>query len=137
MKTNRTHRFLSLIMTLLVTMSSFSMSIRSHYCGDDLIEVSLFSNTESCTAGETCSAQKETANFECCYDIIDVVESHEFLKTGSFEDFNTVHKNFFSSYLIYTVESFESIHWRPVPSHMYKSPNLIFDIHLLDEVYLI
>ncbi|MGJ8592213.1 MAG: HYC_CC_PP family protein [Aquaticitalea sp.] len=137
MKTSKSHQFLSVVMTILVTMSSFSMTIKSHYCGDELIDMSIFNDTDACMTSDACSLTEEIENFECCYDIVDVVESHEFLKSGNFDDFNPIQKHFFLSYLNTLTVLYEPLQKRTIPNPYYKPPPLVYDIHCLDEVYLI
>ena len=42
------HKIFSLSMALLVLMSTVSVTIEKHFCGDHLVDVAIFSDAEKC-----------------------------------------------------------------------------------------
>ncbi len=120
-------------MALLVLFSTVSIAIEKHYCGDVLIDVSMFVEAEKCQM-ETLEVLQEKS---CCKDEIQVVKGQDELSVTSSDDLDIKQQYFFASYLFSYLNSFESLPKQTIPHQDYAPPNLVHDIHVLDEVYLI
>ena len=67
----------SVLMAFIVLFSTMSFSISEHYCGDNLVDSSLFSTAESCgmemekpSPLEDCKIQKNN----CCKDVVNCLK---------------------------------------------------------------
>ena len=115
------HKTFSVTLSCLVLFSTLSFTVEKHYCGNHLVDVAIFTKAENC--GMDLEAFS-TANFEkkhCCKDEIQVVKGQDKLKKSSFEDL-----------LLY-----EGLPEQVIPHKNYSPPNLVADIHVLDQVFLI
>lgn len=125
----------STALTLLVLFSTFSFTVEKHYCGNTLVDIAVFSEAKGCGM-ETASMAK--AKKPCCKDTVDLIEGQDELNIVSFDDLEFSTQLFVSSY-IYTafVSFFESLPKQIIPHKEYSPPNIIYDIQLLDAVFLI
>ena len=132
------HRCTSLLLAILVVFSTLSFTIEKHYCGDNLIDTSFFANAKTCgmeMAPDSCDTK--TVKKSCCKDEIKLVKGQDELKVNTFDDLK-FHQQFFLQALDYSyVSLYESLPKKIIPNKDYSPPNLVLDIHVLDEVYLI
>lgn len=134
MKYLLSHKIFAVALSALVLFSTFSYTVEKHYCGDKLVDVVVFSEIESCCAvAETVSKLKAP----CCKNEIDFIEGQDELSIVNFDDLDYSTQLFISSY-IHTYDSlFESLPKRIIPNKNYSPPNIVYDIQLLGEVFLI
>jgi len=124
-------------MALLVLVSTVSFAVEKHYCGDYLMAVSVFSTTEACgmaVVDDMVSTSVEKNN--CCKNETEVVKGQDELKFRDFEDFTTFQQLFITSYVYSYINLFEGLQ-QVTPHKNYSPPNLIADIQVLDQVFLI
>ena len=115
--------------------STLSFTVEKHFCGDNLIDVAVFSEAKKCGGIDS----KETLYVKkpCCKDTVDVYEGQDELSTS---DFDTVDKTIKLNIIafVYTYSQlFESLPKPIIPHKEYSPPNLIKDIQVLDETFLI
>lgn len=129
----------AILMAFVVLFSTMSFSISEHYCGDHLVDSSLFSKAESCgmemgnpVPPKDCSIQKD----DCCSDIIKQIEGQTNLKTGV-SNLNFEQQLFVASFVYTSINLFEGLATNIVPFKYYSPPLLVKDIQVLDEVFLI
>nr|WP_203257816.1 hypothetical protein [Hyunsoonleella ulvae] len=118
---------------MLVLFSTVSFTIEKHYCGDTLIDVAVFSEAKSCGMESADVMQQKS----CCDDEIDVVEGQDELKQASFEELDIEQQQFLVAFTYAYFNGFKSIPKETIPHKDYSPPNLIYDIQVLDEVFLI
>lgn len=116
-------------MALLVLCSTTSFTLEKHYCGDALVDVAIFSEAKSCGDMDI----KKT----CCDDELDVVEGQDELKLSSFEDLDLEQQQFLVSFAVTYLNTFESLFEETILHKAYSPPDLVYDIQVLDEVFLI
>ena len=85
---DRILQLISMAMAVLVLISTLSVSIEKHYCGDHLVDVAIFSEAESCgmemtdmdlsTSEDGPSISKKT----CCTDVVNLLEGQLWLEVG-------------------------------------------------------
>lgn len=120
-------------MALLVLLSTVSFTVEKHYCGDVLIDVAVFAKAKKCTSG-----LEEVQCKTCCKEEIDLIKGQEVLKVSSNEDFGVEHQLMFLQAFAQTYCGlFESLPKPIIPYKNYSPPNLITDIQLLDQVFII
>lgn len=130
------HNVFSLAMAFLVLLSTVSFTMEKHFCGDTLIDVAIFSPVTTCgmdMAAASFTSDKKT----CCKNELEIVKGQDKLKKASFEDF-TLQQQIFINTLVYTyINLFEGLPEQVVPHKDYTPPNLVLDIQILDQVFII
>lgn len=119
-------------MALLVLLSTVSFTIDKHFCGDVLIDVSMFSKADTCGMKVIEIAQKNS----CCKDVVDVVKGQDKLQLESLSDFNML-PQFLSTFVYTYINLFEGLPKQLIPHKDYSPPNLVTDIQVLDQVFII
>lgn len=137
MKTKLSHKLFSALLALLVMVSTFSLAIEKHFCGDILVDVSLFSNVDSCCGGADDLDVSKTTKKSCCKNEVDVVEGQDNLVIKTSEDLDKITKQVLISYVFSFTKIFENTPKLIVPHKHYSPPIIVKDIHVLDETYLI
>ncbi|MFD2725319.1 HYC_CC_PP family protein [Hyunsoonleella rubra] len=128
-----THKLFSVGLAILVLFSTVSFTIEKHYCGDVLVGTSVFAAAENCGMEAMEKAQKKS----CCKDEVDVVEGQDELKITSFEDLDIEQQQFLVAFTQFYINLFESLPKQVIPHKDYSPPNLVQDIQVLDQVFLI
>lgn len=126
----------SLTMAFLVLLSTVSFTLEKHFCGDTLIDTALFSQPDTCgTDVEAAPISPEEQT--CCKDEVVIVKGQDKLKKASSEDFN-IDQQFFITALFYSYNNlFEGLPEQFNPHKDYFPPNLVADIQVLDQVFII
>ena len=122
-----------MLLALLVLLSTVSFTIEKHYCGDTLVDVSVFSEAQKCAMEAMEILQKKT----CCKDEVNVVKGQDELKFSSFEDLEFSQQQFITAYLYTYIDLFEGLPKQIIPHKDYSPPNLVADIQVLDQVFII
>lgn len=137
--TSMLHKILSIAMAFVVLFSTMSFTISKHYCGDTLVDTSLFREVKSCgmemqnSTNEDCSVIKKN----CCTNEQIVIEGQDTLKLDFTAKLNLQQKIFVSSFVYSYVNLFENVINKNIHFKDYSPPLIVKDIHTLDEVYLI
>jgi hypothetical protein len=126
------HKYFSLIMAFLVLFSTVSFTVDKHYCGDILVDTAVFSEALDC--GMEMSASKKKS---CCKEELEVIKGQDKLKLSKFEELPLHHQVFISSSEYSILNLFESIDKEIIPHKNYSPPNLVADIQVLDQVFII
>lgn len=127
------HKLFSSLLALMVLFSTVSFTIEKHYCGDVLVDASMFTEAEKCGMEALEILQKKS----CCKDEVDVVEGQDELKLSSFEDLDLEQQQFLVAYTYAYINGFVGLPKETIPHKDYSPPNLVFDIQVLDQVFLI
>ncbi|WP_408033184.1 HYC_CC_PP family protein [Tenacibaculum xiamenense] len=133
-------KIVSSLMALVVLFSTMSFTYDLHFCGDTLVDMALFSKAKSCgmekavelKTADNCSVSKKG----CCTDKQVFVEGQSELKQ-SFDNLTFEQQLFVTSYVYAYINLFEVLHNKVIPFKNYSPPNVVKDIQLLDEVFLI
>ncbi|MGB5189087.1 HYC_CC_PP family protein [Robiginitalea sp.] len=134
-------RIASLFMALLVLLSTLSFSVGMHFCGDSLVDFSLFESGDTC--GMTAQTQKPPTSCEmmemdmdCCSDVAFVVEGQQELKL-SFDPLTFEQELFVSSFVYTYLSLFEDPSEYNPHFKDYAPPPLIRDVQILNQTFLI
>lgn len=127
------HKVFSTLLAFLVLLSTVSFTIEKHFCGDILVDVSLFSEAEKCGM-ETLEIQMKKT---CCKYEVDVVKGQDELKFSSFDDLEFEHQQFLASFVYSYINLFEGLPNQIIPHKDYSPPNLVADIQVLNGTFLI
>jgi hypothetical protein len=129
------HKSFSVLLALLVLFSTVSITIEKHFCGDILIDVAVFVEAQKCSDVEN-MAHAEITKKPGCKDEINIVKGQdELLK--SFDDLNFDQQQFITSFVYSYLNLFEGEPKKVIPHKDYSPPNLVRDILVLDQVFLI
>lgn len=131
------HRLFSLVMAFLVLFSTVSFTVDQHFCGDMLIDTSIFTQTQKCKMETFEMEEMAMTKMNCCKDKLEIIKGQDQLKLSKFEDLN-LDQQFFLTNLIYTFNIlFEGLPKQIIPHKDYSPPNLVADLQILDQVFLI
>ena len=131
------NKVFSIALALLVLMSTMSFTIDKHFCGNTLIDISIFSKAKGCGMELTQSQNTSIKKNSCCKDEIEVITGQDQLKNNSFDDVK-FQKLIVVSALIYPyLNLYETLPTQIVPHKDYSPPNLIIDIQVVDQVFII
>lgn len=132
------HKTASFIMAFVVLFSTMSFTINMHYCGDTLVETSLFHKAKGCgmemdkPSTQGCAITKKN----CCDDKQLVVAGQDELQLHV--DKITFEQQVFIASFVYTyINLFEGLDKNVSTYKEYKPPLVIRRIYKIDETYLI
>ncbi|MEO8773532.1 MAG: hypothetical protein ABI263_09540 [Gelidibacter sp.] len=131
------HKVFSITMALLVLLSTVSFTMEKHFCGDTLIDVAVFSKANSCGMEMDAISIAVLEKKSCCKDELEIVKGQDKLKKASFEDLD-VDQEIFLATLPYSYSNFfERLPEQDVPHKNYSPSNLVTDIQVLGQVFII
>lgn len=126
-------------MALVVLFSTMSFTVNMHYCGDNLVDMKIYQEAEGCGMEipmTNSTSKTELSKTPCCKNEQLFIQGQDELQTPldslsfSMEYFVVVT---FYSYKIL----FESFPKKTIPFKEYSPPNLVADIQVLDQVFII
>ncbi|MFP4845331.1 HYC_CC_PP family protein [Winogradskyella sp. PE311] len=129
------HKLVGSILSFLVLFSTMSFTVEKHYCGENLVDTSLFSESKKCGGMDV--SDSNYVKKPCCEDTVDIVKGQDELNTIEFLKINTSQELILLAYGLTYSCFFESLPKLIIPHKDYSPPNLIKDIQVLDETYLI
>ena len=138
MKSNFT-KIAAIILALLVLLSTFSLTIEKHFCGDFLVSVSYFGNADGCgdeLDNDDCDLPSVVKSKKCCTDQTQEIEGQDDLRTTSIEKI-TLKQQFALAFAITYNNLFANKKQQIVLHKNYPSPNLISNIQVLHQVFII
>ena len=128
----------SVVLALLVLCSTFSFTVEKHFCGDFLVDVSYFGNAKSCAEEMEGSSCEEIVvkKKSCCKDKLEKIEGQDDLKISSLEKI-TFEQQFAILFTVSYHNLFVPLTDKKVSNQEYSPPNLVSDIQVLHEVFII
>jgi len=135
-KYKRFQQLISVAMALLLLISTLSISIEKHYCGDTLVDVSIFADVQKCESGAT-DQSSILMTESCCKNVIDLHEGQDELSLEKTKVLNTNQKVFIMSFahVFSELKTLESQHNSAFKYYPPLKP--VRDIQVLNEVFLI
>lgn len=121
-------------MAFVVMFSTLSFTVESHYCGTNLIDTAVFSKVKNCGMESSAETLMKKG---CCKDEVVVVEGQDQLNIITFDDLKLSQQFIFTSFVYSYAALFISLPKQVMSHSDYAPPNLIFDIQLLDDVFII
>jgi hypothetical protein len=129
----------AILMAFVVLFSTMSFSFSEHYCGDHLVDFSLFSKAESCgMAMESAPANSDCNTFkkDCCSDIIKQVKGLDELSVV-YTNLNLEQQVFLASFTYTYLNLFEGFDTKINTFKDYSPPLVDKDISVLYQVFRI
>lgn len=119
---------------MLILASTTSWTVEKHYCMGRIMDVAINHEAQDC--GMQLMNTDENLKMDCCSDEIAVIQGQDDLKI-TFEDLS-IDEQFFAISFIYSyINLFEVLKKEKGPHIDYPPPNLVQDIQLLNQVFLI
>jgi hypothetical protein len=127
-------------MAFVVLFATMSFTVDMHYCGDSLVDFSLFTKAEGCGM-EKAQPVKSCGNpsiseKSCCTDQQIVKEGKDDLKT-SLNKVTLEQQTFVATFFYTYINLFNGPDESFVPFKDYSPPPLIRDVQILDQTFLI
>jgi hypothetical protein len=134
------HKIMSISMALVVLLSTISMTIDMHYCGETMVDFSFFHNVKSCGMEKSplvyhCE-NSEINKKPCCSDQQLIVEGTHDLK-GAFNNFTPQQQLFVSLFLYSYASLFEGTVSKEVAFFDYAPPFVKKDVQVWQQTFLI
>ena len=126
-------------MALLVFLSTLSFTIESHYCGDVLVDTSMFGAVDTCgmeTQQKTDSSECSLAKKDCCSNEQLVVDGQDNLKL-SFDKLNKEQQKLVATFIYTYINLFAEQQTEKPTFTDYSPPPLVRDVQVLDQTFLI
>ncbi|MFS4417526.1 HYC_CC_PP family protein [Maribacter sp. 2307ULW6-5] len=132
---------LASFMALLILGSTVSVSMDMHYCGDHLVDFSLFDEAETCMmqmakVNPSSPCDDVAPSMACCSDIEIVLEGQEHLK-ASWQQLSLDQQFFVVAFARSWAHLYREAAEKAVPYADYVPPPLIRDVQILDQTFLI
>jgi hypothetical protein len=137
------HKITSLAMALIVLLSTMSFSVDMHYCGDHLVDFSMFDKANTCMmkaenseSSSSCEIMDMKTEMNCCSDVEVTIEGQDNLKI-SFDQFTFSQQHFVFTFAYSFISLFEAADENVTPFRDYAPPPLLRDVQILDQIFLI
>lgn len=133
------YKISSFSMAILVLLSTLSFTVDSHYCGDVLVNSSLFGHAETCgmeVQQKKISSECDIIKKDCCSDEQIIVDGQNELKT-SFDMLEKEQQLFVAAFFYAYINLFEEPQTDINSYGDYSSPPLVRDVQVLDQTFLI
>ncbi|WP_338731587.1 HYC_CC_PP family protein [Mangrovimonas cancribranchiae] len=131
------HKIFSVALAVLVLFSTVSFTVEKHFCGDTLIDISVFTKAQKCDMEAFEAEQAAITKKHCCKDTIDFVKGQDQLTIKKFEDLELNQQLFLTAFTYSYLSVFEDLSRHTIPHKYYSPPNLVADIQVRDQVFLI
>lgn len=134
-------QIVSTALALMVLLSTMSFSLDMHYCGDHLVDYSIFDSVDDCMMkAESSKSSSECAimamDMDCCSDVEVSFEGQDDLKVSF--DHNYFDQKIFIAAFAYTyINLFEGTESEKVPFVDYPPPFIKRDVQVLHQSFLI
>lgn len=131
------YKIMSVSMAILVVLASFSFTIEKHFCGPNLVAISVISNIESCCKGDI--PKDKSVQFStppCCTNAHTLIEGFDNYPTiTTVQALNNLVVAILTSN--HYTQAFE-LEPKLNPSNFnYRPPPLVVNIQVRDQVFLI
>lgn len=135
MKFSIPYKIVSIALSFLVLFSTLSFTVEKHFCGNNLVDIAVFSEVKNCGAKDAVS--DAYVKKPCCKDTVDFFEGQDELNTTNLKDYNKTTKLTLVAFVYSYKQLFASLPKPIIPHKYYSSPRLIKPIYVLNETFLI
>jgi len=131
------HKVFSISLAFIVLFSTVSFTIEKHFCGNTLVDVSLFAEADKCKMESFDIKLEKITKKTCCKDTVDLIEGQDQLNITSNDSFKFINKIVVTTFVFTYLNLYEELPNNIIPHKDYSPPNLVFDRQVLDQVFLI
>ncbi len=134
------HKILSISMAVVVIFTTMSFTVDMHYCGNNLVDFSLFNKANGCGLVKKQSIKScdnpEITKKSCCSNKQVIKEGMDNLKI-SFDTFSLKQQKLLVAFLYSYINLFEGVKSEEAPFENYHRPFVIRDVQVLHQTFLI
>lgn len=125
-------------MAFLVLFSTVSFSIDMHFCGDTLVDYSLFDDSADCGMNLLADVKEECpmSFMNCCTDEEISQEGQDELAT-SFNSLDLDQQQFILAFTFAYIDFYTGLHKQTIPFLQYSPPLITYDRQVILETFLI
>lgn len=139
MKKVSLHTF-SIFMAFLVLFSTMSFTVEKHFCGKSLVGHGVFSEAEKCK-GEShiCGVEgmlHKKKKDSCCSDQTENIQGQDELSYSTVT-FTLLPQFFIAPLSLVLIDLLPELLPEPVPNPLYEPPQLVYDVQILCQVFII
>ncbi len=127
------HKIFTILLALFVLLSTVSFTVKKHYCGNVLVDASIFAEAETCEM----ETFEELQSRGCCKDEVQLVKGQDELKMSLFDHVEFEQQKVLVSFVFSYINLFKILEKEVVPHKNYAPPNLVNDIQVLNNTFLI
>ncbi|WP_237274569.1 HYC_CC_PP family protein [Tenacibaculum ovolyticum] len=127
----------TITLALLVLFSTFSFIVEKHYCGDFLVDVSYVGEADTCNEGMKDDCGTIIKKKKCCKDEVHQIKGQDEIQKVSLDKISFHQVKFFVAFYASYELLFQDFDKQTVSSEYYSPPNLVSDIQVLHEVFII
>lgn len=131
------HKTTSIALAFLLIFSTLSFTIEKHFCGDVLVDISVFTEAQKCAMEAFEMEMASDTKENCCKDEVNVFHGQTELQTSSFDELKFQQQVFLQAFAVSYVNLFQDLPKKSIPHKDYSPPNIVQDIQVLNEVFLI
>ncbi|GAA3780619.1 hypothetical protein GCM10022271_11110 [Corallibacter vietnamensis] len=133
------NKIFSVTLALLVLFSTVSFTVEKHFCGDVLVDMAMFSEAQKCVSDIQLSSieKAQISKKNCCKDTVHFVKGQSEITIKNFDELKFIQQAFLASYIYSFINLFEGLPEQIIPHKDYSPPNLVADIQVLDQVFII
>ncbi|MCF2875311.1 MULTISPECIES: HYC_CC_PP family protein [unclassified Tenacibaculum] len=130
-------KIFSTVLALLVLFSTFSFTVDKHYCGDFLVDISYLGEASSCNGLEQDDCESTEKKDKCCKNEVHQIDGQDEIQKVSSEKIVFKKAKLFVAFLMSYKLIFQEEEKQFIPHQYYSPPDLVFDIQVLHEVFII
>ncbi|WP_271407068.1 HYC_CC_PP family protein [Tenacibaculum soleae] len=127
----------TVLLALLVLFSTFSFTIEKHFCGDFLVDISYVGEAKSCNKGKKDDCATITKKKKCCKDEVHQINGQDDIQKSSSEKISFNQAKFILVFCTSFKLLFQTLDKQSLTHQYYSPPDLVFDIQVLHEVFII
>lgn len=133
------HKTFTTLLALLVLFSTFSLTIEKHFCGSNLVDVAIFTSVKKCGDHKEIkhSNLAQLKKKSCCKDELQIFSGQNQLDIKTPLDISKFNKRFLTAFLETYSGLYKTFPKKTVPNLHYNTPDLVLDIQVIDQVFLI
>lgn len=137
------HKATSFLMALVVLFSTMSFAISSHYCGDSLVDSSVFAKLKTCGMESENQSDSSLQSLDCsiskkncCTEETEIIKGQNELKLN-FDKISFEQQIFVAAYLESYINLFYLLEDAKPSLKAFPPPLIVKQLFKLDETYLI
>lgn len=132
-----TYKVFSVILALVVLCSTVSFTIDKHFCGDTLVDVSIFFEADKCKMENIDLLSQGSLKNQCCKDQVNMLVGQDELLFKTFDNLNLEQQQFLANITNSYISSLIEDEQRIISSRSYTPPDLRRDRVVINQSFLI
>ncbi|MEP0264905.1 hypothetical protein [Dokdonia sp.] len=131
------HKITAITMACVVIFTTMSFTVDMHYCGDILVDVALFKDAKDCGMGMAMAqSSSDMKEMSCCHNEQIVIKGQDELK-HSLQKISLEQQQFLVAFYDSYIHLFEISAPQAIPFDGYPPPDIVSDLTILHEQFLI